>query len=364
LDDVSCERLARDLADTLSTLTRRQVTILLIDFATVADAVDKLKRQAPSGVAMFVLNDEPTAYHDVSFGLPDWRVKRLTQRTLRQHYAFLHEGLQNGQTQGPIRGRGKARWDRYIMENALGMAQLLDLVPFRLDQAGPYEAQLAIDVGHDQRHFALSLLIARATTLSPTFRIRSNVIEKPDQQFEAINPVMLADAIEEIVDQALGAHADPLASLLVLRDGRLCGREGEGIDRALERLTQRGLLVPGARVDLADLHKDTLKSIRLWEVDSSGRVDNPLEGTMIRLNRETVLLTATGAATLTQGTAEPLLLSGIGRCRTLEDAAAAAFAAAQLNWASPSVAQRLPQELKRTDEDLTARAAQEIRRLR
>ena len=38
--------------------------------------------------------------------------------------------------------------------------------------------------------------------------------------------------------------------------------------------------------------------------------------------------------------------------------------AAQLNWSSPRVAQRLPIALKRTDEELTNRAGQEIRRIR
>jgi hypothetical protein len=40
------------------------------------------------------------------------------------------------------------------------------------------------------------------------------------------------------------------------------------------------------------------------------------------------------------------------------------FDLGQCNWASPSVAQRLPIELKRTDDELSHRMAQEVRRIR
>ncbi len=76
------------------------------------------------------------------------------------------------------------------------------------------------------------------------------------------------------------------------------------------------------------------------------------------------LLTTTGAATLHQGTAEPVMLAATSCGTDLLRAAVAVFAVAQLNWSSPRVAQRLPLPLKRTDDELRARAAQEVRRLR
>jgi hypothetical protein len=117
---------------------------------------------------------------------------------------------------------------------------------------------------------------------------------------------------------------------------------------------------------VVDIHKDTLKAIRVWEVDEEDpdKVENPLEGRAVVLNDKTVLLTSTGAATLTQGTAEPLLISANGRCSSAIEATRATFDGAQLNWSSPTVAQRAPLVLKRTDDELTTRAAQEVRRLR
>jgi hypothetical protein len=122
--------------------------------------------------------------------------------------------------------------------------------------------------------------------------------------------------------------------------------------------------VSAAQVDLVNLHKDTLKGIRLWERDAAGHIDNPLEGTAVQLTPGMVILATTGAATLRQGTAQPLLLVGEDPAVPLLPAAAACFTAAQLNWSSPMVAQHLPLPVKRTDEDLQARAAQEIRHWR
>jgi hypothetical protein len=104
--------------------------------------------------------------------------------------------------------------------------------------------------------------------------------------------------------------------------------------------------------------------VRIWEVDAAGRVENPLEGTAVQVTSNSVVLTTTGQATLHQGAAHPLLLIGNGGGDQTMDAAEAFFAGAQLNWSSPRVAQRLLLPLKRTDEELVARAAQEIRRIR
>jgi hypothetical protein len=250
-----------------------------------------------------------------------------------------------------------------VVENALDVMQLLDVVPFRIDGAALHEAQLAIDVGYDRRYQALSLLVMREQGRSPDFKITRKVEHKPDSQHEVINPRLLSDQIVELFNASLPHVREPLESLLIIRDGRLGGQEVKGIDEALKVLIESGKLSPQAQVDLVELHKDTLKNIRLWEVDSS-TVRNPLEGSLIQLNGDVVVLASTGAATLHQGTADPLQIVGGGRCARIIDAARSIFAACQLNWSSPRKAQRLPLPLKVTDEELDARLAQEIRRIR
>lgn len=364
ISEAACRRLARDVADAVGGATGIPVVAELICYDYVADAVEKLKATGRKGIVLFILNNEPAAYHEAAYHLPGWRLKRVTERTLDTHYGYIEKGMWDKQKQTMNPARGRRRWQDFVTLNALDVLQLLDVVPFGIEQIGAYEAQVAIDVGHDRRHFALSLLIARAGGRSPAFRVVSHVHPKTDHQHETINATMLADQLVALLDAALPTGSTALESLVVLRDGRLLGAEVSGIDAAIARLVAAGRLSPAARIDLAELHKDTLKSLRVWEIDATGTVDNALEGSMVRLNDHTALVVGTGAATLTQGTSEPYLIVGNGRCSSVTDVAASAHAGAQLNWSSPRVAQRLPFTLKRTDEELRTRAAQEIRRLR
>jgi len=364
LDRKACEQLAKDLTQTIQNWASCSVeAIRPISYATVSEAIDSLRRAQESGLVVFVLNKEPVAYHEVSFQLEGWRVKRITDGELTKHYGYLQEGAYNSRSKQLDLARGKKRWRDFVSLNALGVLQLLEVVPFRFDQAGDYEAQLFVDVGHDRRHFALSLLIARSEDKKPNFHIVSDVQVKTDLQHEAINPRILADEIVKLLDRAIPHRGDPLESLLILRDGRFCGNELQGIDDAVSRLIAAGTFEEDGQVDRVDFRKDTQKSVRFWDVDDgSNSVSNPLDGTAVRLNRNAVVVAATGATTLHQGTAQPFAVTGNAEGSDPVEAARAAFLASQLNWSSPSVAQRLPLYAKRADDELRARADQEIKR--
>ena len=129
------------------------------------------------------------------------------------------------------------------------------------------------------------------------------------------------------------------------------------------RLRDQGFLASGARIEMVDLHKTTLKPVRAWEVNVHEEATNALEGTAVKLAEDSVLVVTTGGATLTQGTADPIVVVSNSSPTLPVDAAQSIFAGAQLNWSSPAVAQRLPLPFKRTDEELVARAAQEVRRI-
>ncbi len=358
------KRLAHDLVARIRTWTNIPIEPEIISYTSVTHAVDQLQEttQGQSGCVVFVLNDESTAYYDIAFRLGHWRVKRITTDTLCQQYGYLHEGYVSRGSSIPDKHKGENRWLNFIEKNTLAVIQLLDVLPFRIPQSGIYEALLAIDVGYDRRHLALSILIARDECKKRHFELVTNVHVKSDHQHESINPVILRDQLIDLVKTALGRYAKSLASLLVVRDGRFCGQEMDGIDDAIEYLKTYDLLEHDASVDLVELRKDPLLPIRLWDVQEN-QVTNPLEGWGVQLNTSMVVVTATGAATLTQGTADPYLVVSNGRCSHVRIAAQATFDATQLNYSSPGVAQRLPLPLKRTDEELQARATQEIRRL-
>jgi hypothetical protein len=356
-------QLATDLVAILSDLTNKEMTAQLVGYNTVSHAAEQLRRADQAGMVVFILNEEPAAYHEAAFQLPNWRIKRVTTDALSSHYGYLTRGAWDRNVQSVTREKGQKRWQGFINLIALDVVQLLDVVPYRIDRAGPYDAQLIVDVGYDWRHFALSLLIARESDRTPDFRIVSHVYPKVDRQQESVNPRILSDAILDLFDRCFPRKFDPIESLLIIRDGRIVHQEPQGLDSAINQLKDKKYLSQNVKVDRVEVHKDTLKSIRVWDVDSDQSADNPLLGIGIRLNSKAIAVATTGAPTLTQGTAEPILLVGNGHSDVL-DAARANFAGAQLNWSSPNVAQRLHIGMKRTDDDLKARDAQEIRRLR
>jgi hypothetical protein len=371
LESDGIARLASDLAEKISSWTKRPVAANTpVPYNSVSDAIRQLE-DLQAEIVVFILNNEITAYHEIAFQR-SWRVKRITRQTFQEKYKELTDGAWDRRRKEKSLSLGARRWESFTQMNALAILQLLDAVPFRAEQLGDYEAQLAIDVGHDRRHFALSLLVTRGENKRPDFRIRTNVIFKPDHQHETINQQMLTEEIINLVIKTLGRRPDPLESLLILRDGEfrtlrqgngiIHSDEVQGILDAVKTLQTRQLISAAGDIHLANLHKTTHRVIRLWEVGDQDRAKNPLEGTALLLNRNMVSLVSTGRATLTQATAQPLTLTGNGHCPDMIKAAQSVFISAQHNWSSPEVAQRYPLPIKNVDEELKVRYTQEIKR--
>jgi hypothetical protein len=358
------QQLIDDLTKKINGLAKGPVlSSVPILYSSISDAISQL-RKYEAGALIFVLNDEPNAYHEVAFQLDGWRVKRITSRVLLSKY----QDMQNNSNRRNGNGRsdpykGRKRWGDFVVENALDVLQLLDVIPYRVAQLVPYEAMMVIDVGEDRRYQAVSLLVMRNQSLIPECIIVRHVMPKPDMQSEAINPVILGDLMLEIVNRGIRTTRYPLQSILIVRDGKTVDREPEGYAEGIAKIKAAKKLTEDARIDIVDVHKDTLRHLRFWDA-TEGRAVNSLEGTVLKLDTDTVLLATTGVSTLHQGTANPLLIVGNGRCSNILDAAQAIFAACQLNWSSPKMSQRLPLPLKVTDEELAARLAQEIRRIR
>lgn len=255
-------------------------------------------------------------------------------------------------------------WRSFIEMSALDVLQQMDCVPWGLADPLHYEAQLAIDVGWDRRYFALSLFICRPESMRPSFSLNTLALPKPDTKRETINELVLKDAILKLFQQMKQREFVPLRSILIIRDGHECGRELDSIAQAKDELIQAGFLEESGRVDTVDFHKRSVKRIRMWFKNHADQISNVPEGTAFRIDSKTVVLANTGTATLSQGTAEPVMLVAHRDDSDIFAIAQDVHSATQLNWSSPRVAQRLPIALKRTDEELTNRVGQEIRRIR
>lgn len=354
-------KLAEDIAARLSQWTRKEISPELILYKDVDDALTRLRRSDDTGVVLFVFDSaNPLTYFHLAYELKDWRIKRITSSNLRKQTRQM-QFSNNGH--GVTAAQVPKGWNSFIEMNALDLLQAMDCVPWSLAEPLDYEAQLVIDVGADRRYFALSLLICRPDDNEP-FRLETVVHAKSDHKHETINEVILCDEIIKLCKR-VGTERGrftPLNSLLVLRDGRDCGRELQAIKCAQTKLAVSGFLTQEAKVHMVDVHKRSVKNIRLWDRGKHGEVRHCLEGTALMLDSRTVVLVNTGAATLTQGTAEPVMLVAGEKDVDMSRVAAYFHATSQLNWSSPKVAQRLSIALKRTDDELKNRASQEMRR--
>ena len=360
----AAEGMADDICQQMQSYTGKSFEFRMIPYASIEDAVVKLSGEASAQAVLFALNDESTAYTEAALGLPNWKIKRVTENTLRRQYRQLSAGcgLHGGTQDG---GRARRSWDSFIRMTSLDLVQEMDGIPFRLDQAGAFEAQLVIDVSYDRRYYALSVLVARAGAKRADFRLVTHAWHKPDTKHEAINGRILCDDIVKFLTGVIAAGKDaPLTSLLIARDGRVVGNEQNFLDEATAQLRACGVLVPEARVEVVELHKNTEMHLRIWELGTGDAAFNVTEATAVRLSSTEEILVTTGAGTLTQGTADPMLIVAPDAKTPVGEATDALAASAQLNWSSPGVAQRLPLPFKRTDEVLKKRSEQEIRRIR
>ena len=365
VDQTVADRFAKDLTACLGRLTNKQITFDLKMYQNVDAALLNLRQEFKSGIVVFIFEDkDPATYSKVSYVLTEWRVKRVTSRALVDQFRRLPKGKRTFSHTGSNDSKEERNWNSFIEMNALDVLQQMDCVPWGLAAPLHYEAQLAIDVGRDRRYFALSLLICRSESMHPSFSLNTLVQTKPDTKHETINKVVLKDAILELFQQVKRLRFNPLQSILVIRDGRECGLELESIAQAKDKLIQSGFLEKGGRMDTVDFHKRSVKRIRMWFKNHARYISNVREGNAFRLDTKTVVLANTGAATLSQGTAEPIMLVAHQDDVDISAIAQDVHSATHLNWSNPRIAQRLPIALKRTDEELTNRAAQEIRRIK
>ena len=142
--------------------------------------------------------------------------------------------------------------------------------------------------------------------------------------------------------------------------GGFCGKEEAALVEAIDRLQQKDRLAQDVTADFAEIHKKTVKNLRMWflRVRAAGMSWRARQFTW---TGGPLLLSCTGAATLSRkATADPILLV-LRRGRDVRRASRAFFALSQLNYSSPSKAQRYPYPIRETDSRLQQRMAEDMR---
>lgn len=357
------KRFVDDFVNVVQAFTSAGFKVVTLRASEVDDIVAQVQ---DSGVGAAVIVFDSRAHDDASYfilshELGEVRIKRLTRQVVESKYSALMQARS-----AEDRKIAENEWRSMIELSAIKFLDQFAATPWGVDSLA-YDAIFSIDVGQNRRHWAVSLLASIPGSPHP---LRVTIpFHKGDVHKEEINPEILFDKLMKLFGQHIQGKLPPLHSLLVLRDGKFCGvdetavtREEAAIRRAVGLWLQRGWIAQGAVADLVEVHKTSMKGLRLWYDDRDG-VGNVLEGEAVYLDDE-IILCCTGAGTLSRSvTAAPSVL----KCQAGTDKRRVArgyFAAAQLNYHNPTKAHRLAQPLRETDAELRHRVAMDMRGIR
>jgi len=152
-------------------------------------------------------------------------------------------------------------------------------------------------------------------------------------------------------------------NMLVIRDGKICEGELQAIESVISGLKTKRYIPDQFKVDAIEYHKSSLKNVMLYE-NSGGNIENCLEGSYYIFDKTNAFLATTGASTLTQGTANPILIKSPNENCSLIKVLQDLFTLSQFNFSSPTVAQKNCAPIKNADEQLKDRKSQEVERIK
>ncbi len=347
-------KFGEDACKKVSNLTGITVTPIIYTYEdSHLEAVIPLSDK--TGVLTFVMNNDPALYFNIAYDLKNLNIKRITEKQLLRHGNYLKENSPKGQK----------RWDTFVEMNVYSIIQLMGNIPWIPAKKLNYDIQLAIDVSEKFTYLSISAFIWKEDMYFPI--ISSQTHPKTNSKSEKINPIVLEKHLTHFFnDNRFIIKKYGITNMLILRDGKDCKKEYQAIVQTIKKLQNEDnpILKDDFHFDFVEYRKSTQKNCRLWSLSKTDRrIDNVLEGTYFLPNHRTAFFSVTGAGTISQGTANPILIESKytlpDMTKVLEDI----FALTQLNYASPSVAQRYTLPIKVADEELKNKRAQEIVRI-
>ena len=353
------EFFAAEVCDKIEKLTGVTVEPVISTYQSYSDMTTDLTLNYNPGMVVFAFDDtDSVTYFNIRHELKNWQLKRLTTQELRRNYKNFKD-YKDG-----INFNKKAirNWESYVDQNVYDVIQQLGCLPYMFEPKLSYDMQLVIDVSAKSTHIALSLFMFKEGMRMP---VSAELIKpKTDFKKEEINKAFLEKYLKELIianKDLIKKHQ--MNSLLILRDGKDCGEEFEAIKSVVQFFKDKDIFSADFRFDFIEYHKSSLKQVRIWEKQGQFSV-NCLEGSYFLLDKGTAILATTGAGTLNQGTASPVMIRNKYTNCDLLPVLRDIFITSQLNFSSPRVAQRLTFSAKRTDEQLRDRMSQEIFRIK
>ncbi len=339
-----------DLRDEIRLLTRQSISVQLQRpyhigrrermGSSLLQLATEVKRSHPNCLALVILWNRfrKEVYYELKDAITPTRSQCAKERTIRM--------ICN--RRNPQKAKSRLR------NLSLSVLTEVGVKPWVLADNLHFEFYIGIDVLYPRiyYHFIYGTGGRFVRTQTGQFVSRGKVreaIKAPELQRQLI------EGIRAIVESGF-----PINSIAIHRDGRWWPSEQRGLEKALEHLKAHDVLSPDVRCVVVEIHK-THKPIRLFtRINQSPHFLNPLPGTYLVLDQDSVLLTTTGRPgewDVPEGrTASTILLKiiqKIGAGETdIREVAEDAYWLSHLNWNAPDIEISLPITIRWTDEAL------------
>lgn len=339
------ENFADDVCDFASKLTDVSIEPIIESYSDYREKLNSLNQEDGSMVVFIFEHSDPATYFIISHELKNWSVKRVTTKQLQKKH--------------DLKELRKRNWHSFIELNTYDILQQLGCVLWACPPLH-FDIHLAIDVSEKFTHFCFSFYMFNDRMEKPI--IKTDTFTKTNHQ-EKINRTILENKLNNLFDRW---NNDLISfrpkKMLITRDGKVCDGECEAFEKVINNQISKGNLSNDFNYDVIEYHKSSLKGIRLW--NNGDLVENVLEGTYFIKDANNGVLVPTGAATLNQGTAHPILVKKVIGNAEMKLILQDLFSLNQLNYSSPTVAQGYCLPIKRADDQLKDRRMQEVERIK
>jgi hypothetical protein len=191
--------------------------------------------------------------------------------------------------------------------------------------------------------------------------IRTVVSES--SQREKLGKKQVTKMLAELIKKEAEHSGEPVAKIVVHRDGRVYASELHGAEEAMERLRKEGAVAADASLSVVEIWKTSPVFLRMFEVDDyqseRPRIWNPQIGTyLVHGESEGYVCTTGREFPHHRGTARPLHVRKVAGSMAMGECLEDVYCLSALTWTRPEDCSRYPITTKLTDRWLWEEAAE------
>lgn len=272
--------------------------------------------------------------------------------TVKKAFRYERDGNGNGRyvvQRDPYDRRNdwESKLKGYVHQVAINKVLLTnEKFPFVLST--PLNADLTIGIDVKNHIAGISLVNKYGNT---------RLVHHPSSgEKERLSAKRMRMIIKKQVSAELNFLKYPIQSIVIHRDGRIFNTEMQGINQAIEELVQEGRISPNICVNIVEISKSAINSVRLFE-QNYNFVGNPAIGSYQILGNVGVLCN-TGKEYIKNGTVNPLIINYIKGNLEFEEVLEDIYSLSNLTYSKIDFCSRFPLTTKITDRFLSEIASE------